>query len=143
MIREGKLYYDTGELYFEGTYDDSEWNNLKPWEPLRLIEGTEYYKNGNKYREGKFQISGLLEGREYYESGTIKFEGIFNDKHGIRNAPIDKGRSGSYYGPAYPIEGKFYAKDGTLVYEGEFRVVHQGGVGYPKVVFPEGFGSLK
>lgn len=46
-LAEGKLYYDTGELYFEGTYDDSAWNDQKPWKPANLIEGIEYYRNGH------------------------------------------------------------------------------------------------
>ncbi len=133
-MAEGKLYYDTGELYFEGTYDDSDWNNLKPWKPTNLIEGIEYYRNGHKYREGRFQKAGLLKGREYYPSGGLKFEGQFNDKaHG----------HGSYYGPSYPVYGCFYGEDGTLLYEGRFTVRGMGGCGYPRVEIPEGFGSLK
>ncbi|MCD8005970.1 MAG: hypothetical protein LUF29_03205 [Oscillospiraceae bacterium] len=156
-ITTGKVYYDTGELYFEGTYYDDAWHNLYPWQPLDLITGVSYYRNGNKYREGKFQRAGLLEGKEYYESGVLKFDGVFNDKRSAKSYTIngilinEKGEVSpygeitvprNYYGPSYPIEGKYYSEDGELIYEGKFKVIHRGSLGYPQVVFPEGYGSL-
>ncbi|MCD8369119.1 MAG: hypothetical protein LUC94_02085 [Clostridiales bacterium] len=156
-IATGKVFYDTGELFFEGSYYDDAWKYLEPWRPLDLIEGIVYYKNGKKYREGSFQRGGLLVGKEYYESGVLKFEGVFNDKYGTHSYTIDgilineqgqitkKGEitiPRNYYGPPYPIEGKFYSEDGTLIHEGEFKVVHTGSLGWPKVVIPEEYGKL-
>lgn len=152
-IIEGKVYYDTGELFFDGTYDNSKWHNLRTWEPLILIKGTTYYKNGNKHQEGYFQLGGMLAGKVYYPSGRLKFEGVYVDKHNKftnENGEVIAGdgkvlyiRTGdhtvSYYGPPYPLSGKFYDEEDNLLYEGDFTIGFQGGVGYPKVRNPEGF----
>lgn len=125
----GKLYYDTGELRYEGYYSPHEYFKEHHYPNGR---GVYYYINGVVYREGQFQRGGLLEGKEYYPSGKLKFEGRYNCR------AIDRG----YYGPTYPLFGKFYNEDGTLIYEGNFTIEKQGSVGYPKVIIPEGFGSL-
>jgi len=126
----GKLYYDTGELKYEGYYTpiepDATWH-----EPMG--QGTLYYKNGVVFRKGQFQHGGLLEGKEFYPSGKLKFAGRYNCRK----------TDGGYYGPSYPLYGKFFSEQGLLLYDGKFKVVKQGNLGYPKVVFPEGFGSLE
>lgn len=129
-IEYGKLYYDTGEIHYEGYYKAFEHDATchKPWG-----RGIMYYKDGSIKKEGIFGLGGLLEGRLYYPSGKLKFEGKFNNK---------AGKGGSYYGPTYPISGKFYLENGSLAYSGGFKVVRQGNVGYPKVVKPANFGSL-
>lgn len=127
----GKLHYETGELKYEGFYSPFK-HAPEKFEPMG--KGIHYFKNGLIYREGVFQHGGLLEGKEYYPSGRLKFNGRFNDR--------SKDKRG-YYGPTYPIFGKFYDEDGSLIYEGEFQVQHCGTIGYPHVVLPEGFGSLK
>ncbi|MCC8196549.1 MAG: hypothetical protein LIO49_07105 [Ruminococcus sp.] len=157
-ITTGKVYYDTGELYFEGVYYDDLWSKIHPWQPLDLIKGVSYYRNGNKYREGKFQREGLLEGKEYYKSGALKFEGVFNDKRRsesynksgiITDEDIEVSPDGEetirwdYFGPSYPVEGKFYSEDGKLVYEGKFKVIHDGSLRFPIVVYPKGYGDLE
>lgn len=130
----GKLYYPSGKLRFEGTYYADDTNGVPDKEPFELIEGIEYFENGNKYREGHFQRAGLLVGKEYYRSGKLKFDGIFNDKvNGTRT---------TYYGPSYPIYGKYYDSKGKLIYKGNFKIRHKGGVSYPYIIFPEGYGSL-
>lgn len=127
-IQYGKLYYDTGELRYEGHFErflyDENTHRMRG-------KGRLYYINGGIYKEGIFGIGGLLRGRIYYPSGQLKFEGEFNSKKGM-----------SYYGPTYPVQGKFWLEDGSLAYQGKFEVVRQGNVGYPKVVFPENFGFL-
>ncbi len=129
-IQYGKLYYDSGELRYEGHYETAEHDvNVH----YARGSGSLYYRDGTLHKEGTFGLGGLLEGRIYYPSGQLKFEGKFNDK---------SGKGGSYYGPTYPIKGKFWLEDGSLAYEGKFEVVRQGNVGFPKVVFPENFGSL-
>ena len=42
----------------------------------------------------------------------------------------------------YPVEGQFYSEDGKLLYDGRFHIGKQGGVGYPRVILPEGYGKL-
>lgn len=126
----GKLYYDTGELRYEGYYSPND-HTVTHHEPNG--RGISFYKSGVVYREGQFQHGGLFEGKEYYPSGKLKFEGRYNCR-----------RSGNgYYGPSYPLRGRFYSEDGELLFDGEFKVTKLGSVGYPKVVFPEGFGPLK
>jgi antitoxin component YwqK of YwqJK toxin-antitoxin module len=126
----GKLYYDTGELLYEGYYSPHEYFTDHHYPNGR---GICYYINGGVYREGQFQRGGLLEGKEYYPSGELKFEGRYNCRK----------TEGSYYGPAYPLYGKYYSEDGSLLYEGEFKIIKQGSVRYPRVIFPENFGPLK
>ncbi len=71
----GKLYYDTGELKYEGYYTPIE-HDATWYEPMG--KGTFYYKNGVVFRKGQFQHGGLLEGKEFYPSGKLKFEGRYN-----------------------------------------------------------------
>lgn len=94
---------------------------------------TTYYEDGSVKCEGIFQKAGLFEGKLYYPSGQLKFEGKCNNK--------EREKSG-YYGPSYPVSGRFYSEDGQLIYEGQFKVIHQGSLGYPRVMEPEGFGSI-
>jgi len=128
IIKYGKLYYDTGEFRYEGHYETDEHD-----ENVHYARGSGrlYYKDGALHQEGEFSLGGLSEGRIYYPSGQLKFEGVFNSKKGT-----------TYYGPTYPVHGKFWREDGSLAYEGKFDVIRQGSVGFPKVVVPENFGSL-
>lgn len=127
-IQYGKLLYDTGEVRYEGYYEPFEHDCSSHWPSG---QGTMYYKDGTIYKEGRFAPGGLSEGRIYYPSGQLKFEGVFNSKKGM-----------TYYGPTYPIRGKFWREDGSLAYDGKFDVIRQGSVGFPKVVVPENFGVL-
>ncbi len=112
-----KIYADDGTLLYEGyAYHEKPCGN-----------GTSYFHNGNKYQEGEFGIKGLLSGKEYYPDGDLKFEGKF--------------RLNTAYGPNAPVEGAFYGLDGELVYQGKFAI-RTGGVGYPMVVTPGGFGPI-
>ncbi|MDD4081065.1 MAG: HD domain-containing protein [Eubacteriales bacterium] len=123
-----RKYYEDGDkgIRYEGYVlpDGSPWG-----------AGRAYQRDGTLAAEGIFTLGGLLAGKMYYPSGQVKFDGRCNDKR----AP----GMGNYYGPTYPLSGKFYAEDGTLLYEGEFKVEKMGNAGYPKVIFPEGFGSLR
>ena len=130
----GELYYPTGELWFVGRYEENPGGEI-----YRLHAGVEFYKDGTVYREGIFQWGGLYYGRVFYPSGKLKFLGQFNDKHGT----ITGNPPQHYYGPSYPVSGTFYAEDGSVLFQGEFQVRHQGSLGYPQVVVPEGFGSLR
>lgn len=124
-----KLYYDTGELRYEGYCKaHAKGNFIHP-----AGEGIEYYKDGTIFREGVFQRGGLLKGKEYYPNGKLKFDGQFNCRQ------TEEG----YYGPSYPVHGKFYTPDGALDFEGDFKIEKRGSIGYPVIVKPEGFGSLK
>jgi|GEM_PF-1600729 len=92
-------------------------------------EGTTYYANGNKHLEGKFYIKGFVEGKEYYRNGQIRFEGKCVEYWA--------------YGPNYPKEGKWYDMDGKLLYSGKFKTIVRGSLGWPVIVFPEGFGHIR
>lgn len=118
--------------------NELEWKQLVNEDGILLYEGNTlfdkpyglgktFFSNGNVYQEGEFGIKGLLKGKEYYRSGVIRFEGVFEVCRG--------------YGPNYPGEGKCYDQDGKLYYEGKIKCSF-GGVGYPSVKVPEGFGSI-
>ncbi len=119
---QGRIYYETGELRYEGGCVQPAGDSIMP-----CGIGIEYYRDGTLKKQGLFQRRGLVCGRIYYPSGTLRFEGYCVEPAG--------------YGPAYPKSGAFYGEDGTLLYQGDFRCT-SGGVGYPKVIVPEGFGSL-
>ena len=123
----GRLYYESGALRYEGSYIPDTGSGYE-----RYLEGTQYYEDGRIWRTGRFQRGGLKEGREYYPSGQLMFEGSYNDRE-----------TGQYYGPPYPVSGKFYLEDGTLLYDGRVRVARLGGVGYPHVVLPDGYLCLR
>lgn len=119
---KGKIYYDSGELRYEGDCVELSTSDVYP-----CGIGTEYYKGGIIKKKGLFQRRGLVCGRMYYPSGKLRFEGYCVEPSG--------------YGPAYPTSGTFYGEDGELLYKGAFRCKF-GGVGYPMVTVPENFGSL-
>lgn len=118
----GKIFYDSGELRYEGTCV-----KLSSGELCTFGNGTKYYKDGTKKEQGLFQRKGLVWGRMYYPSGKLRFEGFCEENSG--------------YGPAYPTSGIFFGEDGTVLYQGAFKC-RFGGVGYPTVIVPENFGSL-
>ncbi len=89
--------------------------------------GKVYYSTGRVYQEGIFDVKGLVEGKEYYPNGNVRFEGKYQICSG--------------YGPNYPDKGKVYNESGELIYDGEV-VCRLGGVGYPTVVEPEGYGPV-
>ena len=105
----GKLYFDTGELQYEGYIK----NNMP------YGRGVKYYKNGTVHMEGIFGDWMIEEGKEYYENGNLKYEGTYNK--GARN----------YYGPRYYRIGKLYKESGHLCYDGTFNIQKQGNLGYP------------
>lgn len=132
----GTLYYPSGQVHFIGRYDETKIDSTG--QCYGLLAGIEFRENGTLWREGIFQWGGLYYGRLFYPSGKLKFIGQFNDKHGTITGCKPEG----YYGPSYPVEGTFYAEDGSVLYQGAFRIRKQGSIGYPKVTVPEGFGSL-
>lgn len=121
----GKLYYETGELKYEGWIKDDTPHGL----------GVKYYKNGQKHMEGRFGDWFIESGKEYSENGNLKFEGEYN--YGPR----------WYYGPRYFVEGKLYYETGELWYEGKFFITHSFSIGYPLFKgsdsFSEGIGYDK
>ena len=112
-----KLYSKSGKVTYEGytLYG-------KPYGA-----GTSYYANGNKCREGVFDIKGLVFGREYYPNGRVRFEGSYEQNHG--------------YGPNFPVYGTYYSRDGQVIYSGNITV-YKSGIGYPTVKVPEDFGPV-
>lgn len=116
-LNYGRLLYADGKVLYEG-----EMYNGKPYG-----KGVVYYPDGVKYQEGIFGIKGLNEGKEYYPNGRVRFEGIY--------------RVIRAYGPNAPQEGKFFSKQGDLLFDGEFHLTF-GGVGYPSVVEPKEYGPV-
>lgn len=86
--------------------------------------GTAYFQNGNVYREGIFDIKGIVQGREYYPSGQLRFEGQWSLTTG--------------YGPNAPYEGNAYSEYGELIYSGKFEIIRSG-LGWPRIQKPKGF----
>ena len=91
-----------------------------------------FYENRKVSSFGILQASGLYKGVSYWQNGKKKFIGKCNDRM----------KSGSYYGPSYPVKGKFYNSEGKKVYQGIFICSHQGSIGYPRVDFPSNYGSI-
>lgn len=86
--------------------------------------GTAYFSDGTVYREGIFDIKGIVQGREYYPSGQLRFEGTWSLTWG--------------YGPNAPYDGDAYSEDGELIYSGKFEI-KRGGMGWPRILKPKGF----
>lgn len=84
--------------------------------------GVAYYPNGNVFRDGVFDVKGIIEGKEYYISGQLKFAGIWMKHFG--------------YGSNYPVMGNYYSEEGELIFSGKFEV-KKGGVGYPMMTYPK------
>ena len=115
----GKILDDDGHLIYEGHMVDD----------MAFGSGTSYYPDGHICQEGLFGSKGLICGRDYYNNGQVRFEGTFQYNSG--------------YGPNWPIFGAWYDRDGDLMYYGQFQVSSMGGsVHMPKVLVPEGFGSV-
>lgn len=122
-------YYPEGDIIHRKLFSDDEGILYEGYtvnnKPYGL--GTVYFANGNKFREGIFDIKGLAEGKEYYPNGNVRFEGLWQ----INTA----------YGPNYPVLGSLYNEKGQLMFSGKFEV-KRGGVGYPMMKYPK-FGIQK
>ena len=113
-ILRKQLHDESGNLVYGGyTLDSSPYGF-----------GTAYFSNGNVYREGIFDIKGIVQGKEYYPSGQIRFEGQWCLTRG--------------YGPNAPCDGNAYSENGDLIYSGKFEI-KRGGVGWPMIQKPKGF----
>lgn len=86
--------------------------------------GKAYFADGRIYREGIFDIKGIVQGKEYYPSGRLRFEGQWCLTRG--------------YGPNAPCNGNAYDENGELIYSGKFEI-KRGGVGWPMIQKPKGF----
>lgn len=84
--------------------------------------GTVYFADGKKYMEGIFGFKGLLLGWEYYPNGRVRFEGKYNLNYG--------------YGPNYPYNGRYFNKDGELLYNGIIPY-RKTGLGWPEADDPK------
>ncbi len=109
-----KLHDEDGNLVYEGLTLD--------YSPYGF--GKAYFANGKLYRDGIFDIKGIVQGKEYYPSGRLRFEGQWCLTGG--------------YGPNAPCEGDAYNENGELIYSGKFEI-KRGGVGWPMIQKPKGF----
>ncbi|MBR5969263.1 MAG: hypothetical protein IK016_02835 [Lachnospiraceae bacterium] len=89
--------------------------------------GTTFFEDGQIYQEGIFDIKGLVCGREYYPSGQLRFEGAYE---------INRG-----YGPNFPVYGRCFNRAGKQYFAGQLKIT-RGGVGYPMVDKPKGYGPV-
>ena len=113
-IIKRKLFDDDGNLLYEGyTLHNAPYGF-----------GTAYFSNGKVYREGIFDIKGIVQGNEFYPSGQLRFKGQWSLTRG--------------YGPNAPYDGEAYDEDGELIYSGKFEI-KRGGVGWPMIQKPKGF----
>lgn len=109
-----KLHDGDGNLVYEGYT-----LNYSPYG-----FGKAYFANGGLYREGIFDIKGIVQGKEYYPSGHLRFEGQWSLTRG--------------YGPNAPWDGNAYGENRELIYSGKFEI-KRGGVGWPMIQKPKGF----
>ena len=78
-------------------------------------KGTTFFSNGNKYQEGIFNIKGLVEGYEYYPNGQLRFKGKFEICNGYGpNYPVE----GEFYDENGELifSGEFEIKKGGVGY---------------------------
>lgn len=109
-----RLHGEDGELVYEGyTLHNAPYGF-----------GIAYFADGQIYREGIFDMKGIVQGKEYYPSGHLRFEGQWCLTGG--------------YGPNAPCDGNAYNEDGELIYSGKFEI-KRGGVGWPMIQNPKGF----
>lgn len=113
-IIKRKLFDEEGNLLYEGYT-----LNYSPYG-----FGIAYFADGSIYREGIFDIKGIVQGKEYYPSGQLRFKGQWSLTTG--------------YGPNAPYDGEAYDEDGKLIYSGKFEI-KRGGVGWPMIQKPKGF----
>ena len=116
-LDRGQLYYDTGELKYEGMHNDGIPHGL----------GTRFFRSGQKHMEGRFAGGLMVVGKEYYENGHLRFHGQYNQ------GPK------TYYGPRYFVQGKLYYETGELWFEGSFKIEKHGSMGYPVFKGSESF----
>lgn len=109
-----RIFAEDGKLAYEGyTLDNAPYGF-----------GRAFFADGRIYRDGIFDMKGIVQGKEYYPSGEIRFEGQWCLTGG--------------YGPNVPCEGNAYDEDGELIYSGKFEI-KRGGVGWPMIQNPKGF----
>ena len=107
-----KLFSAEGVLLYEGyTLHDK-----------ACGEGTAFYSDGQLYKEGVFDVKGLVKGKEYYPNGSLRFDGEY---------VVQKG-----YGPNFPKGGTCYDPNGNVL-EGSVTV-RKSGSGYPMIQWPKG-----
>lgn len=90
--------------------------------------GVVFGPSGKLLAIGIFQRKGLRYGIDFYENGHIRTIAVYNDEENT-----------SYYGPSYPIRGRYYSTDGKLIYKGKFVCSKIGSLGWPRIVEPEGY----
>ena len=113
-IERKKIFSDDNILLYEGYTLNG----------LPYGFGIAYFENGKVYREGIFDVKGIVQGKEYYPSGQLRFEGQWCITYG--------------YGPNAPCNGNAYDENGEMIYSGKFEI-KRGGVGWPMIQKPKGF----
>ena len=109
-----KLYDDENRLLYDGYTIDC----------MPYGFGVMYFPDGTVYREGIFDVKGIVQGKEFYPSGQLRFKGTWSITYG--------------YGPNAPKEGEVYSEDGKMTFRGKFEI-KKGGVGFPMIISPKGY----
>ena len=113
IIRK-KLYDNENKLVYDGyTIDDMPYGF-----------GVMYFPDGTIYREGIFDVKGIVQGKEYYPSGQLRFKGTWGINYG--------------YGPNAPRNGEVYSEYGELTFKGKFEI-KKIGVGFAMILNPKGY----
>ena len=114
-INQFKIYYENGEIKFEGEYKNEKIWNSKEYDTnkniiFQLKNGKGYIKDYNYDYHGKLEYEGEFlhgkrngkgKGKEYYRDGKLSYEGEY--LNGKRNG-----------------KGKEFSFSGKLIFEGEY-----------------------
>lgn len=111
----GQFHDKNGILTYDGEIKDD----------IMHGQGKMYYPNGNVEYEGQFYY-GYLKGKGiyYYKNGNKRWEGEFKEVLVFGSDLIDIYRTSYSYADKFGriINGKSYREDGTLEYEGQFKL---------------------
>ena len=120
----GRKYYSTGNLLFEGTYQNGS-----------ATKGILYFKSG------AIQYNGDWDGDEYNGTGTLYWEngqiryigGWYNDRYSGQGTYYREDGimqyEGNWSNGTYNGYGSYYREDGTILYTGQWRDSDYSGYG--------------
>jgi len=120
-IMRGKLFYETGQLKYEGEY------KMGASGAVPNGRGISYYPDGQRQFDGIFNDWSLDTGVEYYPNGQIKFEGVFT------KGPVPT------LGPAIMPAASSIVTMVSKWFIGTFNVLKRGPIESPVVKFPDCF----
>lgn len=121
----GEIFYDSGELkYSGGTTTDPQAGHV-----YREGYGIEYYEDGTPKTVGTFQRRGWSTAANFTPMAASN-----------RSRHTTTRTMGSIMAP-YPVTGTFFDEEGQVLHSGPFTI-SRSGIGWPRVIEPEGYGVL-